>query len=87
MKRVEKNHAPTNSRSESVVPSDITLDQSDGIPNLTNEALSELKKKEVQAKVGASHFAVVLLNESSTKDMRVGRSLKGLCRNQHWLKI
>ena len=84
---MEKNHTPTNSRSESVVPSDITLDQSGWIPNLTNEALSEPKKKEVQAKVGASHFAVVLLNESSTNDITVGRSLKGLCRNQHCLKI
>lgn len=86
-KGVEKNHAPINSILESVVPSDIALDQSGGISNLTNEALSELKKKEVQAKVGASHFADFLLNKSSTKDLRVGRSLKRLCRNQHWLKI
>ena len=71
------NQAPTSSRSENVVQSNIALDESGEIPHLTNEALSQLKNKKIQAKVSPFYFAVVLLNELSTKEMRVGRSVYG----------
>ena len=71
------NQAPTSSRSENVIQSNIALDQSGEIPYLTNEALSQLKNKKIQAKVSPFYFAVVLLNELSTKEMRVGRSVHG----------
>ena len=71
------NQAPTSSRSENVVQSTIALHQSGEIPYLTNEALSQLKNKKIQAKVSPFYFAVVLLNELSTKEMRVGRSVYG----------
>ena len=71
------NQAPTSSRSENVIQSNIALDQSGEIPHLTNEALSQLKNKKIQAKVSPFYFAVVLLNELSTKEMRVGRSVHG----------
>ena len=71
------NQAPTSSRSENVVQSNIALDQSCEIPHLTNEALSQLKNKKIQAKVNPFYFAVVLLNELSTEEMRVGRSVYG----------
>ena len=71
------NQAPTSSRSENVIQSNIALDQSGEIPHLTNEALSQLKNKKMQAKVSPFYFAVVLLNELSTKEMRVGRSVHG----------
>ena len=71
------NQAPTSSRSENVVQSNIALDQSGEIPYLTNEALSQLKNKKIQAKVSPFYFAVVLLNELSTKEMRVGRGVYG----------
>lgn len=71
------NQAPTSSRSENVVQSNIALDQSGEIPHLTNEALSQLENKKIPAKVSPFYFAVVLLNELSTKKMRVGRSVYG----------
>ena len=71
------NQAPTSSRSENVIQSNIALDQSGEIPYLTNEALSQLKNKKIQAKVNPFYFAVVLLNYLSTKEMRVGISV-------HW---
>lgn len=71
------NQAPTSSRSENVVQSNIALDQSGEIPHLTDEALSQLKNKKIQAEVSLFYFAVVLLNELSTKEMRVGRGVYG----------
>lgn len=73
---MEENHTPTFSRQNSdYVSFEIALDQTEEIPNLTDESLPEPKKKKVQAKATKSTFTVVLQNELRTKNMRVVRSV------------